>query len=200
MYTCNTIFWQVVIPTVTFGSEVWINSEKDEELLLGFQRYAGKRVQRFPQRSPNSTSYFGLGWLNLISYINVKKMIFIRSIAKMDPCNVMRRMFVHRIEDYEKDKENCKKNIYKSPCFELLKVSVAFGVYKCVKEMFLDGDRIVNKRAWSNLIWERAWQLEDANLRASNLILKDNDLLVSIVRDTKYLSWWRISDIDYYIG
>ena len=64
--TCNTVFWQVVVPTVTFGSEVWVNSDEDEELLLSFQRYAGKRVQRFPQRSPNSTSYFRLGWLNLV--------------------------------------------------------------------------------------------------------------------------------------
>ena len=27
------------MPTVTFGSEVWICSEKDEDLLLSFQRY-----------------------------------------------------------------------------------------------------------------------------------------------------------------
>ena len=56
---------------------------------------------------------------------------------------------------------------------------------------------IVSKRSWSILIWERAWQLEDANQRASNLILKDNQLLVSIIKDMRYLSWWRISDLDY---
>ena len=41
MGTCNVIFWQVVIPSVTFDSEVWIMSEKDED---SFQIYAGKRV------------------------------------------------------------------------------------------------------------------------------------------------------------
>ena len=53
MATCNAIFWQVVVPTVTFGSEVWVNSDRDEELLLAFQRYAGRRIQIFPQRAPN---------------------------------------------------------------------------------------------------------------------------------------------------
>ena len=57
MGTCNLIFWQVVVPTVTFGSEVSICSEKDEELLLNIQRYAGRKVQRFPQRAPNASSF-----------------------------------------------------------------------------------------------------------------------------------------------
>ena len=37
MGTCNIIFWQVVVPTVTFGSEVWVNTESDSEQLLTFQ-------------------------------------------------------------------------------------------------------------------------------------------------------------------
>ena len=50
---------------------------------------------------------------------------------------------------------------------------------------------VASKGSWSRLIWERA------NWRASNLILNDNDLLCSIIKDTHYLSWWRISDLDY---
>ena len=52
MNTCNVIFWQVVVPTICFGSEVWVSSDKAEEMLLAFQIYAGKRVQRFPYRAP----------------------------------------------------------------------------------------------------------------------------------------------------
>ena len=74
MRTYNVIFWQVVVPPVTFGSEVWVLSEKDKELLTSFQSYAGKRVQRFPQRAPNNSSFSGLGWLKLTSYIKVKKL------------------------------------------------------------------------------------------------------------------------------
>ena len=56
---------------------------------------------------------------------------------------------------------------------------------------------VASKRSWSGLIWERAWQLEDANWRVTNLIQKDNDLLTSIVKDTRYLPWCKISDLDY---
>ena len=72
-----------------------------------------------------------------------------------------------------------------------------FGVFKSIKKMLLDISPVASKKSWSNLLWERAWQLEDGNWRASNLILNDNDLLMSIIKDTRYLSWWRISDLDY---
>ena len=56
---------------------------------------------------------------------------------------------------------------------------------------------VASKRAWSKLIWDRAWKLEDANWQASNLILKDNDLLINTMGETKYITWWSISDMDY---
>ena len=176
---------------------MWINSDSDEELILGFQRYAGRRIQRFPQRSPNASSFFGLGWLNLISYINVKKLLFIRSIAKMDADNVIRVIFEHRLKDYVNNTIRCRENRHRSPIFELLNVATVFGVLETVKEMILNVSRLMSKKTWSNLIWERAWRLEDANLRAANIIQKDNNLLSSTIGDTRYLTWWRISDNDY---
>ena len=94
------IFWQVVVPTITFGCEVWVPTDKDEELFLALQRYAGKRVQRFPQRAPNSISFYGLGWLKLTSYINVKKLLFVLTILKMVPDNALRRIFESRLKAF----------------------------------------------------------------------------------------------------
>ena len=60
MGTCSVIFRQVVVPTATFGSEVLITTECDNEHILSFQRYAGRRIQRFPHRAPNASSFYGL--------------------------------------------------------------------------------------------------------------------------------------------
>ena len=65
----------MVIPTVTFGSEIWSINDKDVESLQNFQRYAGIRIQRFPKRSPASTSYYGLGRLRIETYIQDKKLV-----------------------------------------------------------------------------------------------------------------------------
>ena len=70
-------------------------------------------------------------------------------------------------------------------------------VYHSVKMMFLNELPVVSKKTWSNLIWERAWTLEDANWKASNAILKENDLLTMTVGISRYQTWWKISDSDY---
>ena len=87
-----------------------MSSEKDDELLLAFQRYAGRRVQRFPQRLPNSSSFFGLGWIKLPSYIQVKKLLFILSILKMEPQNTVKKIFELRLTQFSCDMAKSREN------------------------------------------------------------------------------------------
>ena len=197
MGTCNVIYWQVVIPTVTFGSEVWILSEIDKELLNSFQIYASKRIQRFPQRAPNVSCSYSLGWLTIISFIKVKQLLFVRSILKMDPDNVIKKIFELRLNVFRDNLTESRKNRYNSPIFNLLDVAITFGVFNAIQDMISGKIPVASKRAWSNLIWDRAWKLEDANWRATNIIRKDNDLLMHTMGETKYITWWAISDLDY---
>ena len=197
MGTCNIIYWQVVMPTVSFGSEVWVLSEGDKELLNSFQTYAGKRIQRFPQRSPNTSSSYGLGWLKITSYIQVKQLLFVRTILKLDPENVIRKIFELRLKVFYDNVEVCRRNRYRSPIFNMLDVAIIFGVLNSIKEMTDGLIPIASKKAWSTLIWDRAWKLEDANWHSTNTILKENDLMCRIIGDTRYLTWWAISDLDY---
>ena len=84
------------------------------------------------------------------------------------------------------DIEKCRKNVI-----------TIFCLVKEVKDVMLNKFPVVSKKAWSNLFWNRAWQLDDANSRASNAVLKDNDFLSLIVGDIPHLSCWEISDLDY---
>ena len=107
MGTCNCIFWQVVVPMVTFGSE-------DNELLLTFQRYAGKRVQRFPYRTPNFSSFYGIGWLKLTTYIKVKKMLFVLTILNMESDFIIREIFESRLVKFCDNVHVSRKNVFSS--------------------------------------------------------------------------------------
>ena len=53
MSVCITIFWAIIMPIVTYGSELWVLPADETELLLKFQRYVCRRCQRFLKRSPN---------------------------------------------------------------------------------------------------------------------------------------------------
>ena len=197
MMTCNRIFWQVVVPTVTFGSEVWIVSDKDEENLLKFQKYAGRRLQRFPHRAPSSSSFYGLGWLKLLTFIMIKKLIFIRSILKMDHSNVIRKIFELRLFSFCENSQKGRINEFRSPVYDILHVAVRFGLFNTIHGMVKGDLPLISKQAWSKIVWERAWKLDDADWNAYNYISNDNDLLSQTVGKTRYLTWWYISDIDY---
>ena len=149
MGTCNVIFWQVVIPTATFRSEVWIMSEKDEELFNSFQIYAGKRVQSFPQRAPNISCSYGLGWLEITSFVRVKQLLLVRSILRMDRENVVRVIFELRLKSFCENIDKRRMNRFKSPIFNILNVAVIFRVLGHIQDMVEGRIPISSKKAWS---------------------------------------------------
>ena len=91
MKTCNIIYWSVIIPILTFGSEIWHISATDYDALIDFQIYTGRRLQRFPARSPRSSSFYGLGWVRVTTFIMIKQMLFIMTILRLKEDNVIRR-------------------------------------------------------------------------------------------------------------
>ena len=81
--TCNLIYWSFVLPTLCFGCEVWFIKKKDNDILLAFQRYAARRIQRLHPRSLNATITVCLGWMSIVNYIKTRKLISIRTIVSM---------------------------------------------------------------------------------------------------------------------
>ena len=78
--TCNVIFSLLVITTALFGSEIWILSDKSISLLETFQFYACKKIQHFYSMVLNSCCMYALGWMRLERFIQVKKLLLIRSM------------------------------------------------------------------------------------------------------------------------
>ena len=138
MATCNLIFWVIVMPIITFGSEIWLLTDGDIDKLQAFQRYAGRRIQRFPQRSPSSSSYYGLGWVRMETYIYVKKLIFLLTMIIMENTHRVKMVLKARLEVYLNDREAGKRNMYSSPMFDLFNTCQKFGVLNEVIGMICD--------------------------------------------------------------
>ena len=93
MGTCSVIFWTVVVPAALYGSEAWILNAKSLAAIESFQMYICKRVQRFYSRVPNAPALYALGWMRLERYIEVKKLLFIRSIMTLDDQTLSKIVF-----------------------------------------------------------------------------------------------------------
>ena len=135
MLTCNIIYWVIVVPIVTFGAEIWCLSESDLEKLNKFQIHIGKRIQRFPPRSPNSCSFFGLGWMRLSTYILIKKMLFALTILKMNEDSIIRQFFTMRISCFKVNPDMISENVHNSPTCEILKAVVRLGILNTLCDM-----------------------------------------------------------------
>ena len=195
MASCNLIFWMVIVPIITFGSEIWVLSDKDYHNLLAFQRFAGRRFQRLPYKSPNGSSFAAMGWMRITTYIYIKKLLFIRTVLKMGPGNVIYDIFKKRYEKYERDFAKSADNHALSPVFDMLNTCKKFGVYGRIKG-YLDGSAILaGKTSWKKYVWERAWVYEDMFWYSTKAIYKENKLLDKVNGVGKFSVWWWISDI-----
>ena len=74
----------MLVPIVTYATEMWVMTVTDIDKVESLQKLIARRCQRFSNWSPSATSYACLGWIRLETYINLKKLLFIRTIAQMD--------------------------------------------------------------------------------------------------------------------
>ena len=105
----------------------------------------------------------------------------------MGPENIILKIFKLRFRKFCDDREECRKNLHHSPIYDILDIALISGVFGTINDMTEGRIRVASKKAWSQLIWERAWKLEDANWHASNTVFRENDLLKG-ARDLRSLS------------
>ena len=194
MAVCNLIFWNVVVPTTLYGCEVWIITEKDIEKIENFQKQSGKRIQRFNQYSPTHSCIYGLGWMDLNSIICIRKLLFIHTIIRLGEDNMFMKLLKNRARTFNDNINICIENEYKSPIFEILRVSLNLGLYDDVMRMIF-GRTVYSKPTWKARVWDITWKIEDLYWRQINILYRNDNLLFRTTSNPRYLTWWHISDL-----
>ena len=195
MLASNLVFWSFIILMVTYGPELWVMTDSDVNLLDNFQRYAGRRLQRFPSWSPSQTSYACLGWVRIELFIYVKKLLFIRTIICMDDGFVYKKLLTSRTHKFNDDLERYVLNEFHSPIFEMLRASILFGIYRETVQMIF-GLSVFSKIAWKNLVWEHAWKIEHNDGRTMCNYFKSLSGIRAIKETPQYCIWWHIADMN----
>ena len=193
MAACNLIVWSMVIPIITYGSEIWILKDRDIELLDNFQRYAGRRVQRLHSRSPRETTCAGLGWMRIEVFIYGKKMMFLRNILAGEQNSIYKQVAIKRFHDFNNDIEAGCRNIYDSPIYDMLRVSMVMGLYEQVRNMIVAG-HMYGKPIWRKIVWDRVWDIEKQDWELRVMHFRSTKLLNDVIGNPGYLPWWQIAD------
>ena len=135
MATCNIIFWSIVVPTTIYGCELWVLDDSTLSIIEEFQNYIGKKVQRFHPKIPNVCSYYGLGWMRIERIIQIRKLMFIRSILVMDDTSLSKKIFCERAIVYFTNDLTDTEKTSNSMVFDLLNVSSTFGLLDEIRGM-----------------------------------------------------------------
>ena len=66
------------------------------------------------------TSFFGLGWIKINPDIMIKKALFIMTILRLETPNIIKYVFLLRLDNYFKDQCKSMRNLFNSPLFDIL--------------------------------------------------------------------------------
>ena len=194
MRVCADLFWTIVAPIVSFGSEVWVLRGDEIESLRKFQRYVGRRCQRFNSRSPNHSAYIPLGWMSIDRYIQVKKLLFLRSMTVMDDTNTCKKILKSRTEKFTRDGESRRVNEKDSPIYDILNTSIDVGLYDECMNMIVN-DHFHSKDSWKRIVWEHVWKKEEDDVTIMYKQPGKKYDLFDVISQPYYLIWWIISDM-----
>ena len=187
MSVCSKLFWSIVIPIVTYGCEIWVMKGDEVAELRKFQHYIGRR-------SPNHSSYSALGWLSIDRFIQIKKLLFMRTIAVMDDDDPIKRVLVARTHEFTQDLEKNRRNENDSPIFDLLDTSIRTGMYDTCMQMIMNG-HYYSKEGWRKMVWECVWAKEDEDCITLYKQPHQNILLYRVTSKPYFLIWWLLSDL-----
>ena len=194
MSVISALYWSIVVPVVIYGSEIWNLKGEDIESLRKFQRYVGRKCQRFPQRSAILSAYLPLGWISLEKVVYVKKLLFFRSICQMEDIATCKKVLTVQANKYNTNRAHCMINECNSPMWEIFNVAQRLDLLEVCLNMILNG-HFYSKKGWNRMVWEKVWNIEDEEIQIVRGQLRKEKLLLQVLDKPYYLNWWIMTDI-----
>ncbi|PJE78122.1 hypothetical protein CI610_02944 [invertebrate metagenome] len=137
-----------VYPSALYGCELWVLSNTELLMLERAQHFIVKSIQGFGKRTRTDMCTSLIGWLSIEAYIDIKKLLYLGRICRMNRNNLICRVFISRFFMYIVN--NCSQKGFIPDIVRILK---KYNLYEYIV-LFLDDGSFPNKIHWKSLIYK----------------------------------------------
>ena len=125
--------------------------------------------------------------------MQVKKMMFIRSVMALNDQTLSKRIFCERAtvilgRGFLENDETGYSVVH-----DLLETTSLFNLLDEVQNMVLRGQQYP-KSVWRDRVWSLAWELEDVFWNIQFCAFQSLDIIRNVNVNCAYLTWWYLSD------
>ena len=89
-----------------------------------------------------------------------------------------------RLRELLVDPTVASRNAHFSPLFDILHVTVMFGMMNMAVHM-ANNTHVYSKACWKRELWSNAWKIENEEWRYTAALFTDTDYLRSVLNDTE---------------
>ena len=123
----SKLYWSAVIPKITYGLEVTPLTEQGIQLMERSHRQTCLLIQGLPQSTPTPAPLATVGWLSMVAFVAMKKILFLFRILCLPDHSIYKRVALYILGECRSN-INISKIPTSSPIADMYKMACNCGL------------------------------------------------------------------------
>ena len=183
----SKLYWSMCIPKLVYGLEVTHVDDENICLLETAHRINAKNIQGIPLTISTPAPLATLGWLSIISYVDIQRIMFLIRTCCLPDNNMYKQVMIYRIICLRNDNEMCFK--MKSPVYIMLQSFKKYGLYEMLLDC-IDKNDFGNVFVWKKLVKKSVWDLEYMQWQVTCSMYSKLCIYNRYASEMKLHPWW----------
>ena len=186
----SKLYWSVVVPSLTYGFDVYPLDESDMTELENAHRKNAKIVSNVSFQVATPAPYAPIGWMSIRGYILMSRLMFMFRLLCMDTDNVYKRLLIFRLDEILENGQS--RQVHRGPV-DLMYDAL---VYYNLRDKFLPcvGTRVFGELAdWKKLVKSTVWKYENMQWFSSCFMYSSLKYYRITVTSIKLHTWWDVA-------
>lgn len=168
----------IVYPSALYGCELWSLSKTEILMLERAQHFIVKSIQGFENKTRTDKCTGLLGWTSIEGYINIRKLLFLGRLCRLDTSSLSFKVFITRLLMVEFNTSNTSLG-FLTGATGLLKI---YGLYQILQN-FIKTCNFPSKKQWNAIVKHAVMCYEENKWKERMLCDTDDFFRFSLIHN-----------------